>query len=278
MDLGETNGNIQNPFHIIFGESDEQANNMYQNLLNQYSGIRDVNQVNNTLSIPSNLSINFIGGQDYEKLERARKLKETEYTLHPQLGYISLNQALNNDEVLAVAFQYTVGNQNFQVGELTSNGPNAPDALIVKLLKGTTFSPSLKNWELMMKNIYALGAYQMSSNEFVLDIVYENTEESGGLTNYIPEGDVNGIPIIKLLNLDNLNQQQATTSDGVFDFIEGLTARSSNGRIIFPVLKPFGEDLRVNFNNDIADKYVYDYLYDSTLTVNQQFLNLTSLD
>ena len=279
LDLGETNGNIQNPLFTtslggVFPDND-QANNMYQNLLNQYSGIRDINQVNNTLSIPSNLSINFIGGQDYEKLERARKLKETEYTLHPQLGYISLNQALNNDEVLAVAFQYTVGNQNFQVGELTSNGPNAPDALIVKLLKGTTFSPSLKNWELMMKNIYALGAYQMSSNEFVLDIVYENTEESGGLTNYIPEGDVNGIPIIKLLNLDNLNQQQATTSDGVFDFIEGLTARSSNGRIIFPVLKPFGEDLRVNFNNnDVADKYVYDYLYDSTLTVAQQYPEL----
>ena len=158
LDLGETNGNIQNPSFTsslggVFPDND-QANDMYQNLLNQYSGIRDINQVNNTLSIPSNLSINFIGGQDYEKLERARKLKETEYTLHPQLGYISLNQALNNDEVLAVAFQYTVGNQNFQVGELTSNGPNAPDALIVKLLKGTTFSPSLKNWELMMKNIY----------------------------------------------------------------------------------------------------------------------------
>ena len=108
----------------------------------------------------------------------------------------------------------------------------------------------------------------MSSNEFVLDIIYENTEESGGLTNYIPEGSVNGVPIIKLLNLDNLNQQQDVVSDGVFDFIEGLTARSSNGRIIFPVLKPFGEDLRANFNDDdIADKYVYDYLYDSTLTV-----------
>ena len=133
-----------------------KLNDMYQNLINQFSGIRDINQVNNILAVPSNLSINFIGGQDYEKLERARKLKETEYTLHPQLGYISLNQALNNDEVLAVAFQYTIGNQSYQVGELTSNGPNAPDALIVKLLKGTNFSPSLKNWELMMKNIYII--------------------------------------------------------------------------------------------------------------------------
>ena len=279
LDLGETDGNLQNTSFTIsnggtFPDND-QANDMYQHLLSQYSGIRNVNQVNNELAIPSNLSINFLGGQDYEKLERARKLKSSEYTVHPQLGYISLNQALNNDEVLAVSFQYTIGNETYQVGELTTTGPNAPDALIVKLLKGTTFSPSLMNWELMMKNIYALGAYQMSSNEFVLNIIYENTEESGGLTNYIPEGNVNGIPIISLLNLDNLNQQQAQISDGIFDFIEGLTARSSNGRIIFPVLKPFGEDLRSNFTDqDIANKYVYDYIYDSTLTVAQQYPEL----
>ncbi|HJM16842.1 MAG TPA: cell surface protein SprA, partial [Flavobacteriales bacterium] len=253
LDLGETGNNLQNiDFTTTNGGSypdNDAANDMYQKLLSQYSGIRNVNQVNNELSTPSNLAINFIGGQDFEKLERAKKLKATEFTIHPQLGYISLNQALNNDEVLAVAFQYTIGNQTYQVGEFTTSGPSAPDALILKLLKGTTFSPSLMNWELMMKNIYALGAYQMSSNEFVLDVLYENTEESGGLTNYIPEGNINGTPIIQLLNLDNLNQQQAEVSDGVFDFIEGLTARSSNGRIIFPVLEPFGSDLRSNFNN-----------------------------
>ena len=75
------------------------------------------------------------------------------------------------------------------------------------------------NWELMMKNIYALGAYQMSNNEFILDVVYENTEESGALTNYIPEGNIQGIPLIKLMNLDNLNLQQDNVTDGVFDFI-----------------------------------------------------------
>ncbi len=286
LDLGETGDNIQNSYFTttnggIYPDNDG-ANNMYQSILNNYtnigvpnSGIRNINQVNNELATINNISNNFLSGQDYEKLERARKLKETEYTIHPQLGYISLNQSLNNDEVLAVAFQYTIGNQTFQVGEFTSNGPNAPDALIVKLLKGTTFSPALKNWDLMMKNIYALGAYQMSSNDFVLDILYENTEESGGLTNYIPEGDINGVPIIKLLNLDNLNQQQSNSSDGVFDFIEGLTVRPSNGRIIFPVLEPFGEDLRVNFSDQIiADKYVYDYLYDSTLTVAQKYPKL----
>ena len=171
---------------------------MFESLINNFSGIRNINDVNSVL-FPG-IGLNFLNGQDYEKLERSRRLSESEFTLHPQLGYISLNQALNNDEVLAVAFQYTIGNQTFQVGELTSTGPDAPDALILKLLKGTNFSPSLPNWDLMMKNIYAIGAYQMSREGFIMDIVYENTEESGAVTNYISEGVLEGIPLIKLLN------------------------------------------------------------------------------
>ena len=246
---------------------------MYESLTNQFNGIRDINDVNNVFS--SQIGIGFLNGQDYEKLERARKLTESEYTLHPQLGYISLNQALNNDEVLAVAFQYTVGNNTFQVGEFTTSGPTAPQSLIVKLLKGTNFSPNYPNWQLMMKNIYALGAYQMSNNGFILDVVYENTEESGALTNYIPEGNLEGIPLIKIMNVDQLDQQQDNQSDGVFDFIEGLTVKAANGRIIFPVLQPFGKHLRAQFSDQtLADKYVFQALYDSTLTVAQQYPEL----
>ena len=246
---------------------------MFESLTTNFSGIRDINDVNNILS--SQIGIGFLNGQDYEKLERARKLSSQEYSIHPQLGYISLNQALNNDEVLAVAFQYTVGNNTFQVGEFTSSGPTAPQTLIVKMLKGTNFSPKYPNWDLMMKNIYALGAYQMSSNNFILDIVYENTEESGALTNYIPEGIIDGVPLIKVVNVDQLNQQMDNQSDGVFDFIEGLTAKTANGRIIFPVLQPFGEYLRSKFSDQsIADKYVYQALYDSTLTIARQYPEL----
>ena len=170
--------------------------------------------------------------------------------------------------MLAVAFQYTLGNQTYQVGELTLDGPTAPNSLIVKLIKGTAFSPNLPNWDLMMKNIYSLGAYQMSSSDFVLDVVYENTEESGAITNYIPEGVVDGIPLIKLLNLDELNQQQDNQSDGVFDFVEGITAISSNGKIIFPVREPFGSYLESKFDNQsISNKYVYKQLYLSLIHI-----------
>ena len=274
LDLGETNGNIYNS---SFSSSNAgnfpdnaAANNMFASLTSSYAGVRNINEVNNILQ-----STPLANGTDYEKLERARKLSASEFSFNSQLGYISLNQSLNNDEVLAVAFQYTIGSETYQVGELSTTGPTAPDALILKLLKGTNFTPSLPNWDLMMKNIYAIGAYQMSKDGFILDIVYENTEESGALTNYLTEQEeqnINGKPLIKLLNLDRLNQQMNVQSDGVFDFIEGITAKSSNGRIIFPVREPFGNYLANQFSNSTtADKYSYQILYDSTLTVAQQF-------
>jgi cell surface protein SprA len=274
LDLGETNGDIYNTAFTFPNSSNFPdnivANDMFTSLTTQFAGIRNINEVNSSLQ-----STSLSNGTDFEKLERARKLSESEYSFHRQLGYISLNQALNNDEVLAIAFQYTVGSETFQVGELSTTGPTAPNTLILKLLKGTNFRPSLPNWDLMMKNIYAIGAYQMSEDGFILDVVYENTEESGALTNYLSEPEeqnIKGVPLIKLLNLDRLNKQMDVQSDGVFDFIEGVTVKSSNGRIIFPVREPFGNHLASKFTNPtIADKYSYQILYDSSLTVAQQF-------
>ena len=174
LDLGETeiHNNAASFANQVVGQfpDNEEANDLYFNLTNNFNAARDINQVNNTFG-PYNAF--FKAAQDYEKLERARLLTASEYTLNSQLGYMSLNQALNNDEVLAVAFQYTIGNKTYQVGELSATGPIAPDALFVKLLKGTNFSPQLPNWDLMMKNIYSIGAYQMNSNFFILDVVYE---------------------------------------------------------------------------------------------------------
>ena len=50
-----------------------------------------------------------------------------------------------------------------------------------------------------------------------------------------------------------------------------MTVLADNGKIIFPSVEPFGSYLRKKINNDaIADKYVFQELYDSTLTVARQ--------
>jgi cell surface protein SprA len=124
----------------------------------------------------------------------------------------------------------------------------------MKLLKGTNLSPEMPTWELMMKNIYNLGAYQVNQEDFILNILYQN-DKAGTATNYLPEGDIKNEILLKVMNLDNLNSQLDPGSDGMFDFIDGYTINANNGRVIFPVIEPFGEYLKAKIGNDaIAEK------------------------
>ncbi|MGA1226031.1 MAG: cell surface protein SprA [Tamlana sp.] len=250
-------------------------------------------------------------GLDYAKLENARKLIQgQEYTLNADLGYISLNQRLNNDEVLAVAFQYTLGGQVYQVGEFANDGIDATNvttngqgqvtqvvnsSLILKMLKSSITNVTQPIWDLMMKNIYDTGAYNLSQDDFKLNIFYN---EASPLNYITPVGadfnlDINGnpvsgatndkdliqnVPLLRVFNLDklNFNNDPQTRGDGFFDFVPGITVIPQNGKIIFTSAEPFGEylfnvlgggdyDNEASFNAD-QEKYVYDILYKSTKT------------
>lgn len=271
VDLGEDASNISNP--SLFSQigtgilPNNELNDLYQQMNTSYSGIRDINQVTSTLSP---LAPGFVSGTDYEKVENARKLSTSEYSVNEKLGYISLNQALNADEILAVSFEYTYRGQVFRVGEFTSDGVSAPQTLIMKLLKGTNLSPKMPTWKLMMKNIYNIGAFQVNQEDFILNIMYQN-DKGGSSINYFPEGSstdaIKNKSFLEILNVDNLNSQLDPGADGMFDFIDGITIYSTNGRIIFPEIEPFGSYLRAKIGNDaLADDYVFEELY--TLTQN----------
>lgn len=216
---------------------------------------------------------------NYNKLTYARKLTTREYTLNPALGYISLNNALNADEILSVAYRYTVNGVEYQVGEFSTDVqvlPDNPQVLYTKLLKNETIKTNLPLWDLMMKNIYSIGAYQISPNDFKLNI-FRLDDKAGIEKPLITEGGDNlrGKLWLQVVNLDRLNQQRAKEPDGFFDFLDGLTIDSQNGRIIFPTIEPFGKDLAAQFNptteQALIDKYVYQPLYDSTKVIAQQF-------
>ncbi|MGI6047837.1 MAG: cell surface protein SprA [Petrimonas sp.] len=275
-DLAEHNI-IHNPFWSPSGVDivpHNDANIMYQQLISTYAAARDISQTVNIF--PANVII----GRDYEKIESARLLSSSEYTFQPQLGYISLRAPLQADEVLAVAFEYTYNGKVYQVGEFSGNigrettdgASNQNGALFLKLLKPVSLSPQAYTWNLMMKNIYALGysAYNIQKDRFKLNITYQS-DTTGVYLNYIPENEIRDQLLLKVMNLDNLNLKNDPYPDGIFDFIDGYTVMADNGRIIFPVVEPFGSHLRKMFGNDaIADKYVYQQLYDSTLTVARQ--------
>lgn len=244
------------------------ANSLYSELNSQYGGARDFNASTRVLEPLQAYGIDI--GDDYERLESARLLTSGEYKLNEALGYITLNTALNPDEILAVAYEYTRNGQVFQVGEFSTDGIESPQTLFVKLVKGTNISPQSPTWPLMMRNVYSLGTYNLPQDEFRLNITYRN-DTVGTYMNYLTEGNVKNTLLLRVFNLDRLNSHKEAYPDGIFDFIEGYTVQSAGGRIIFPVLEPFGSHLRKQIGDDaLADKYVFQELYDSTLTVAQE--------
>ena len=273
MDLAENRDHIYNKIPEFLQEPgairnpDNNTNRLYDQLNNVYGGIRDVDQVTNVLDP---LYPGFQIGRDFEKIENARKLNEREFYFNKQLGYISLNVALNTDEVLAVAYEYTLNGQVYKVGEFSTDGIAAPQTLILKLLKGTTLSPRLPTWDLMMKNVYSLGSGKLDRKDFELNVLYQD-DETGNSINYLPEGKLQDQILLQVMGLDNLNSQSDRQPDGFFDFIENITVMVDRGKIIFPVIEPFGNHLRRKINDQkIADKYVFQELYDSTQTVARQ--------
>jgi cell surface protein SprA len=266
-DLGE-NQHIFNPMFEPSGQLKvpyNGANTLYQTITENYPDARIISNVSQTLNGILD------GGADYEKIESARRLDYSEYTFNQQLGYISLNAQLQPDEVLAVAFEYTYGGKVFQVGEFsTDNTENTSKCLYVKLLKGTSMSPTMPFWDLMMKNIYSLNAYAVQKDRFRLDIMYQS-DTIGTYVNSIPEGKIANQILLRVMNLDRLDANDEPYPNGFFDFVEGYTVLSGTGRIIFPVVEPFGSHLRKAIGNDaIADKYVFQELYDTTLTIAKQ--------
>ena len=224
-----------------------------------------------------------VAGRDFEKIENARRLSASEYSLNSKLGFISLNINLNSNQTLAVAYQYTIVGSDavYQVGEFSDQGINTPNVLVAKLLRGTTVNTSMPIWNLMMKNVYNIRAYQISSSDFMLNIFYNSSAGSTPM-GYFNEGpeNVKGVSLLHLLGLDNLTQQNNPIpgGDGEFDFLNGAqtnggTINSASGRIYFPVLEPFGSHLRQVFADDVdlANKYAYDSLYTMTKTSAEQY-------
>ncbi|MBM7418759.1 MULTISPECIES: cell surface protein SprA [Chryseobacterium] len=238
------------------------------------------NQVNNAIGSPreqgKNYLTNFQGqtfpgsAQPYENGEhfvlstKARRMDANEYTFHPQLGYISLNQKLNDNQLLAVSYSYTVNgtNQVYKVGEFSEESP----VLVTKLLRSNSNTRvDSPMWNLMMKNFYSLDAAQVDRDGFILNVYYRDAK-TGGKVNYLPGTSVEGTNLLKLFNWDRLNvngdlqSNNGVLGDGVFDFVEGITIKKEQGRIMFTKVQPFGSYMTQVLGSS-NPQYVFSDLY-----------------
>ncbi len=287
-DLGE-GAPYQNPaLPIEIGDfpldnyPDNSQNQLY-GLVSDNPQIRGFSQSSQALA-----GLGLVNGRDFERLSNARQLSPNEFTYNERLGFISLNQALNNAEVLAVAYQYTLNGRTYQVGDLSNDGFTSPDALYLKLLKSTVVDVKNPLWDLMMKNVYSLGAYQVNSTQFLLNVWYNDPSEGVDVP-VIPVPQVQDTPLLQIFELDKLDQNQNPRPDGRFDFVDGAartggTINSQNGRVYFPVIEPFGQHLidklsAAGVSDEQIEGIAYPQLYDSTKTVAQQnFLYLNRFE
>ena len=293
------------------------ADNRANGLFNRVVADPTLRQIDNTALALEGLGL--IKGQDFDILRGAKRLTANEYRFQPELGYISLVAPLRNDEILAVAYEYTLNGQPHKVGELTEDYQNRKDdeVLVLKLLKSATIRnrTDLPMWNLMMKNIYSLNTQSVNRQGFQLRIIYK--DDLTGIDNpNLQEGPFAAKPLLQVMGLDRLNYMNDPYPDGNFDFVdnsvdtrnsstsansvnnnqlnagdrsfnntpnsstrtlntnfvEGVTIDARNGRIIFPVLEPFGSNLRrqLGDNPQLIEKYVHTVLYRSTLADAQQ--------
>ena len=265
-DLGETS-KISNPMWTATGQvPSNSANTEYQAMTTRYVAARDIDQAAATLE-----GAGLVGGADFEKLESARLLSSSEYSVNTALGYVSLKTGIQTDQVLAVAYEYTSGGVTYQVGEFASDITDTKQALFVKALKNTSCNPQQGNWDLMMKNVYYL-ASNIEKEKFRLDVKYQS-DTTGVYLSYIPEQRVKNTPIIRVLGADRLDNNNKAHSNGYYDYVEGYTV--SNGRVFIPKVEPFGSYMRDYLVKngvaaDAAEKYAFTELYDSTKTVARQ--------
>ncbi len=257
-----------------------EANDLKQ-VLQFGTGQRNPDQINDLLSDGLYGTDALTNGLDFEKITGARKLAPTEFTFHKQLGYITLTRKLQNDEALAVAYEYTYNGRPYKVGELSEDYANLKDDEIVflKLLRPRKIAIRagsdgkgriIPTWDLMMKNIYNLNVNQLTREGFQLRIIYR--DDRTGIDNpQLQEGSttLRERQLIEIMGLDKLNPVNDPQRDGNFDYVENITINSQTGLIIFPYLEPFRDALRAAFSgqsneNFLIQKYSYDTLYRTT--------------
>ncbi|WP_421986398.1 cell surface protein SprA [Roseivirga sp.] len=268
MDLGEGNTFQNGNAFIGNGQANAPTSNGANSLFSNLQANADLRQADQVSSILENQHA-LEKGLDFERVTGARKLDPSEYSFNKELGFVSLNRQLLNDEVLAVSFEYNLNGQNFKVGELSEDyqSVSEDEVIFLKLLRPSKINTQVPTWDLMMKNIYNLNAAGIDKQSFQLRVIYR--DDDTGIDNpSLHEGEnTKDIPLIEIMGLDRLNQNGDPQKDGNFDYVEGITINPDRGYMIFPFLEPFGSRLEDQFlptEQFLKEKYVFDTLYGTT--------------
>lgn len=163
------------------------------------------------------------------------RLEKDEYFVHDQMGYIRLNTALQDGEVLAVAYEDSSGRQRGMI-----DYDNTVDKVIfLRMLKTKEPRPSDPSWPLEWKNVYALGGRNIAKEGFEFRIYYK--PPSGDPQETVTDQDGNKLTWLRAFGFDNSDESGAPTPDNVIDN-NPWVINYALGEVYFPQLRPFDPD------------------------------------
>ncbi len=203
-------------------------------------------------------------------------IQGTDYTYDQFLGTIALNQALQPEQIIAVAYSLPT----HDVGTLESKDTSKTTRLILKLVRPRNLEPSMKPaWDLMLKNIYSLGGRGIKKEGFSLDVKYILPgQDPVSEVTVSANGKSDQFNLLHMLFLDSYDENGAKKPDNKFDFEAGITIDIDRGELIFPTLEPFGNHIRDFFLEKfaptdpagtgnvlaLADSFIIREVYDTT--------------
>lgn len=161
------------------------------------------------------------------------RLDKDEYFLETSLGFIRLNNAVSDGEMLAIAFRDSSGRT---VGAIDFDA-QTNSVIFLKMLKPKTTRPSDETWDLMFRHIYYLGSRNIDEDGFEINIFYD--PPSGDAQETIST-DAGTITYLHLFGLDNVDQGGEDKPDNLIDKNNNIL-RLGQGELEFPSLRPFDD-------------------------------------
>ncbi|RQW04090.1 cell surface protein SprA, partial [candidate division KSB1 bacterium] len=160
------------------------------------------------------------------------RLEKDEYFVHDQMGYIRLNTALQDGEVLAVAYEDSAGRTRGMI-----NYDNTVDDIIyLRMLKTKEPRPTDPSWTLEWQNVYALGGRNIAQDGFEFRIYYK--PPSGDPEETVTDSNGNKITWLQAFGFDNSNESGEPIPDNIVDN-NPWVINYALGEVFFPHLRPF---------------------------------------
>ncbi len=170
-----------------------------------------------------------------------RKLQpNVDYAYFAETGILYFINGVQEQDVIAVAYRLdgptSDPGDDILYGELESIFAGKDKRRVLKLVKPANLQPGFtKAWPLMLKNVYHLGARDISKEGFEMDIQLQVPGQD-------PINALGSEKFLKAFKLDINDEGNTGQSDGLFDYAEKRTIIAKTGDIIFPHLEPFGKD------------------------------------